>query len=273
MIRNRELADELYRAGILLRYNSPPPEGDRYGWLNLNGAIKPGKEIEMEGPSALYAGPYVPSIGGPGASGLCTIGAFSYSYSALHEEVKVGRYCSLSNGIRILDSTHPLDFVTTSIITFRPHNHLCEGYVDPDITRRFDFDPRPAAPYPVLEHDVWIGRDVVLGMGITIGTGAVVAASSVVTKDVPPYAVVAGNPAQIIKFRFPPRLIQRLLASGWWRYSSQLLTRLPLDKPERFLDELEREIAAGASLFQPRVVRLGPAGLRAEGPLAESRAA
>ena len=77
-----------------------------------------------------------------------------------------------------------------------------------------EIDPRNI---PVtMGHDVWIGRDVTLLCGTHIGTGAVVAAGAVVTKDVPPYAIVGGVPAKILKYRFDPKTIAGLLASEWW---------------------------------------------------------
>ena len=69
---------------------------------------------------------------------------------------------------------------------------------------------------PKIGHDVWIGEKSMIMSGVTIGTGAVVGAGSVVTKDVPPYAVVAGNPAVVKKYRFDKETIQKLLQSEWW---------------------------------------------------------
>ena len=68
----------------------------------------------------------------------------------------------------------------------------------------------------VIENDVWIGSNVLLLGGIRIGNGAVIAAGSVVTKDVPPYAIVGGNPAKIIRYRFETGEIERLLELKWW---------------------------------------------------------
>jgi acetyltransferase-like isoleucine patch superfamily enzyme len=84
------------------------------------------------------------------------------------------------------------------------------GAFDPDYpksTRRDDI---------TIGSDVWVGRDAVLLGGIAIGHGAIVGAYSVVAKDIPPYAVVVGNPAQILRYRFDPDTIARLLALRWW---------------------------------------------------------
>lgn len=74
-----------------------------------------------------------------------------------------------------------------------------------------------------IDHDVWIGRNVKILTGVHIYSGAIVAAHSVVTKDVPPYAVVAGNPSRIKKFRFAPETIQRLLEIAWWDWPDKLI--------------------------------------------------
>jgi hypothetical protein len=104
--------------------------------------------------------------------------------------------------------------------------------------------PRPDAP-ALIGHDVWIGEDVLLGRNISIGTGAVIGARSVVTKDVPPYAIVAGTPARLVRMRFEPALVQRLLSSRWWRYHFAEFARWDYDQPERFLDQLEAAQASG----------------------------
>ena len=79
----------------------------------------------------------------------------------------------------------------------------------------------------IIGDDVWIGENVLITGGLTIGTGAVVAARAVVTHDVPPYAIVAGVPARIIRMRFPPHIVDVLLESHWWTLSKeQLLTHM-----------------------------------------------
>jgi len=70
----------------------------------------------------------------------------------------------------------------------------------------------------VIGHDVWMGRASSILSGVTVGHGACIAAHAVVTKDVPPYAIVAGNPARIVKHRFSDRQIQKLLEIGWWDF-------------------------------------------------------
>ena len=79
---------------------------------------------------------------------------------------------------------------------------------------------------PVIGNDVWIGRDVTIYSGVTIGDGAVIAGQSVVTQSVPPYAVVAGNPARIVKYRFDAETIAALLEVKWWDLPDDVLRTL-----------------------------------------------
>jgi acetyltransferase-like isoleucine patch superfamily enzyme len=215
----QEFLDTLYRRTILLRVNSPAPADGSYGWLNAGQQLRLYGEVRIEQNAGLYGGPYRPMLGGRHASGLCSVGAFSYSYSALPEGIRVGRYCSISRGLQFIDSFHPTDRLTTSALLFRPKNRLY-GPTRTAATREFaeGFTIQGSRPYPVIGHDVWIGAGVTLAMGIRIGHGAVVAANSTVTKDVPAYAVVAGNPARVVKMRFDDDLVGRLLTTRWWDY-------------------------------------------------------
>ncbi len=76
----------------------------------------------------------------------------------------------------------------------------------------------------IIGNDVWIGANVVIMNGVTIGHGAIIGATSVVTKDVPPYTIVAGSPARVIKSRFEDHIVQRLLAIQWWDLPIDLIT-------------------------------------------------
>src|SRR5262249_45674367 len=94
--------------------------------------------------------------------------------------------------------------------------------------------------------------------GVTVGDGALIAARTVVTKDVPPYAIVAGSPARVIRHRFSDELIARLVAFGWWNYDlSEIKNELDFSRPEQCLDLLEAKRAAGTLLpFTPSRYRV-----------------
>ncbi|MBB2186344.1 CatB-related O-acetyltransferase [Gluconacetobacter liquefaciens] len=90
---------------------------------------------------------------------------------------------------------------------------------------------------PVIKNDAWIGANVTLLPGITIGNGAVVAAESVVTRSVPDYAIVGGNPAKIIKFRFDEVVVEKFLEIQWWDYNFVDFNCVDLGDVNKFLYE------------------------------------
>ncbi len=119
--------------------------------------------------------------------------------------LSIGKYCSFAAQVQVmLGGEHRHDWVTTY-----PFN-----VVD---VRHSAFTGHPASKGDItIGHDVWIGREAIIMSGVTIGTGAVVAARALVTKDVPPYAIVGGNPAKLIKYRFDAETIAKLLEIAWW---------------------------------------------------------
>ena len=119
--------------------------------------------------------------------------------------VEIGAFCSIATHVRFLvDGAHRADLVTTSPL----HSFGLPGPPG-----------HGAAKGPIIVgNDVWIGRDATILSGVTIGTGAVIAACSVVSRDVRPYAIVAGNPAREVKRRFSDEDCERLLATEWWTW-------------------------------------------------------
>lgn len=98
---------------------------------------------------------------------------------------------------------------------------------------------------------MWIGSGAVVLNGTTVGDGAIIAAGSVVTKSVPPYAIVGGVPAKVIRMRFAEPVIERLLATQWWRFDAADLSGLPFDAPLKALDSLQEKIDAGEIEMRP----------------------
>lgn len=139
-----------------------------------------------------------------------SIRSFSYvGRNSIIQNATVGSFCSIANDVFVGLGTHPTDHFTTSPLFYRTSNTFGKQVVDEDL----DFNEYQAIE---IGHDVWLGARAVIMDGVRIGHGAIVAANAVVTKDVPPYAIVGGVPAKLIKFRFPPEKIERLLASEWW---------------------------------------------------------
>lgn len=119
-------------------------------------------------------------------------------------ETTIGRYTSIASGVRVINHNHPLDFKGTSGLFFNPSLGLCDNWL-------VEHSPL------IIGNDVWIGANAVIMPEVRrIGDGAVVGAGAVVVRDVPPYGVVLGNPARVVKYRFPEDVIARLLEEKWW---------------------------------------------------------
>lgn len=109
------------------------------------------------------------------------------------------------------------------------------------VSAKFSTHSREPARRVSIGNDVWIGRSAIVLPGVVIGDGAVVGAGAVVTKSVAPYAIVAGNPAGVIRFRFDEEVVLRLLAIRWWEFDDETLRGLGpcFDDVARFLDAVE----------------------------------
>jgi acetyltransferase-like isoleucine patch superfamily enzyme len=125
---------------------------------------------------------------------------------------KIGHFCSIAFGVQIfLGGNHRTDWVTTF-----PFGHTSKETFNVSV----EGHPHTKGDV-VIKNDVWIGANAVIMSGVTIGNGAVVAANSVVTKDVPDYCIVAGNPAKVVKKRFTDEQITELLQNPWWELSDK----------------------------------------------------
>lgn len=187
---------------------------------------------------------------------LCSMGAMSYSWSYLPEWLKVGRYTSIAGGLRFIGARHPYERITGSPVTFDYNFDLVVDSLSDHQIHDFNFQAPDIIFYDSAEigHDVWIGDNVVLSTAVKIGNGAVIAANSVVVKDVPPYAIVGGNPARIIKMRFPDEVIQRIQAAEWWKYHFGMFKNG--FAVETALNTLERSIENGSAiLLEPKIIR------------------
>ncbi len=141
---------------------------------------------------------------------VCTPMVAVLSSEYIPSGTRVGRYGSFAD-FRVFPRNHPLDHV--SLHPFFYNTRF--GYVDIEIVSYTKL---------TIGNDVWIGSNAFIMPGVTeIGNGAVVGAGAIVTKNVPPYAVVVGNPAKVIKYRFPPADIEEIEQSAWWNKSIEEL--------------------------------------------------
>ena len=184
------------------------------------------------------------------------LGAFSYQVSGYCFAATIGRYCSFGEDIQIGRQNHPMTWASTSPMFYQHQEAI-------DVSRGFngakeykEFEFRNSGSTTLVQktkigNDVWIGHGAFIRAGVTIGDGAIIAARSVVSKDVPHYAVVAGNPARVKKYRFEQPVIDRLRALRWWRYAPWQFAHLDMANIEAFLDGIEAMVDEPP--FQPTV--------------------
>lgn len=142
--------------------------------------------------------------------GLYTHGG-CFSIGRFSPGVRVGRYCSIAHDVMALTRDHPGSFKSTHALFFNAKLDFC----DDDIVEQRELS---------IGNDVWMGAfSVILPSVRNIGDGAIIGAGAVLSRDVPPYAVVAGNPARVVRFRFAAETIEELLASHWWEQSIEEL--------------------------------------------------
>ena len=162
-------------------------------------------------------------------------GRHSYcGYDCVFLNVEVGSFCSFSDNVIVGGSGHPMHFVSTSPA------FLSDLSGTKTKLAHFEFTNLPRTK---IGSDVWIGRGALIRSGVNIGHGAVVGMGSVVTRDVAPYMIVGGNPAQVIRPRFEENIAQRLLASEWWTLADDRLKHWAqwFNDPETFLNEWEKQ--------------------------------
>ena len=151
-----------------------------------------------------------------------SVGAYTYGdfrvnryASDMKTKLKIGKFCSIAIGTTFtLGGEHRSDFVTTY-----PFNRLVKSfnYIKGSPISKGDI---------IVGNDVWIGENAHIMSGVTIGDGAIIGSEALVTKDIPPYAIVGGNPAKIIRYRFDEDTIKKLLKIRWWDFNDEKLVEM-----------------------------------------------
>jgi len=120
--------------------------------------------------------------------------------------ISIGSFCSIAKNVSIQEGFHNSQLVTT----YQVFKNIIKKPLPTEVISKGPIS---------IGHDVWIGANAIILSGVMIGTGAIIAAGAIVTKDVPSYAIVGGNPAKFIKWRFPEELQKKIFATGWWDWS------------------------------------------------------
>jgi acetyltransferase-like isoleucine patch superfamily enzyme len=164
--------------------------------------------------------------------------------------VKIGRYCSIAKHVDIGLSQHPVSWLSVSPRQYFKDFAGWSSFLEKEIAvKPFEGE----SGMTEIGNDVWIGDRVVVMSGVKIGDGAIVAAGAVVTKDVPPYAVVGGVPARIIKYRFDEKIISRLIDLQWWKYDIADFGKVDWADINSAVDVVKNRIGDGVAPYQPKV--------------------
>lgn len=190
-----------------------------------------------------------------------TLGAFSYIISGYVYSTDIGRYCSIARDVNIGQGNHVTEWLSTH--PYQYERFTCNTGVGFDFHEECESligsaEGRSKALKAIrkgrtkIGNDVWMGHGVIVMPGITIGDGAVIGAGSVVTKDIPSYAIAVGVPAKVIKYRFESSIVSELVKSQWWDFAPWDLSGLSFDDPLKATREIKRRKACGYILpYQP----------------------
>lgn len=154
-----------------------------------------------------------------------------YNYDFSKVKLVIGKFCAIAAETKfIMTGDHKLDAISTY-----PFPIFGKGWEN-----AFNVYDLPVKGDIIVGHDVWFGYDSLVMNGVTIGNGAIVAARAVVVKDVPPYSIVAGNPAKVVKMRFDDKTIERLQKIAWWDWSTEKINKHLKIICHLDVDQLER---------------------------------
>lgn len=157
-----------------------------------------------------------------------------------NEKTTIGKYCSIANDVSVGAHKHPIHTLSSSPFVYQERpSHIGKGLeIQNPLIHLFDIAQKKVT----IGNDVWIRIKATIMPDITIGDGAVIGANAVVTKDVPPYAVVVGVPAKVIKYRFDEDTIKDLLELKWWNYPESFIKTLPFEDIKECIRLLKENI-------------------------------
>lgn len=199
---------------------------------------------------------------GIGASQIDTakIGAFSTinmrgvraaANNCVLECQSIGRFCMISHAVNIGFVNHPTEFISSHLLfrydqkTAYQYEYITKHDKMMETIMHEKYIVASKKSLPKIGNDVWIGFGATVLNDVTVGDGAIIAARSVVTKDVLPYSIVGGNPAEIIRMRFSDNQIERLIKLSWWDYGPDIMSGIDLSDTEKAIALLEEKKESG----------------------------
>ncbi|MBD9190873.1 MAG: antibiotic acetyltransferase [Catenibacterium mitsuokai] len=161
------------------------------------------------------------------------LGKYSYiGNSCFMVNTQIGKFCSIADKCSIGGARHPIERVSSSPVFHEGKNIMKHNFATLSIK---------STPQTIIENDVWLGMGCYVKAGITIHSGAVVGMGSVVTHDIPPYEIWAGNPAKKIKNRFDKKISKDLLQMAWWDWDDKKIQKYAhlFDNPKKLIQEIK----------------------------------
>jgi phosphonate metabolism protein (transferase hexapeptide repeat family) len=211
---------------------TPNPEHRRRQPLGLEPRIDPTARVR-DCKLGIYT-----SVGPRTSMSSSTFGDYSYVVDGCSIVwADIGKFCSIASSNRINPGNHPMWRAALSHFTYRSESY---GFALENDEEFFDWRK---AHRVVLGNDVWIGHGAVILPGVKIGHGAGIGAGAVVSKDVPPFAIVGGVPAKLIRFRFPEKVQEGLLKIAWWDWTREQLEAGILDLRKLSAEEFVEKYA------------------------------
>jgi len=208
--------------------------------ITVKGKVKFGKKCEINNYSK-FDGFNVINSGTKFLNSSIGFGSYIGENSFI-KNTSIGKYCCIGPRLNIILGTHPTNFVSIHPCFYSTLQQAGFTYVEKNSFTEFNYADVKNKISVIIGNDVWIGADVKILDGVTIGDGVIIAAGAVVTKDIPPYAIVGGVPAKIIKYRFSNNVIEWLLKIKWWDNSYEWLKKSTkyfsnIDSFRRYIDE------------------------------------
>ena len=160
------------------------------------------------------------------------LGRHSYygaNFIRMHPESTVGAFCSIGQNVVVGPSQHPTNWLSTSPFQYVELRKITEDQV----IYPYSNDPTH------IGNDVWIGNNAIIKDGVSVADGCIIASNAVVTHNTPPYAVLAGVPARVIRYRFSPQIISELMALKWWELPDTEIAKLPFNNIDACIEKLK----------------------------------